>query len=108
MLAAVAVREQSGSNHQQQQRQQRQHHRAATAGRAGLSGNSSTPSTADLIDLAAQQQVAALGALVAVLLQAQVKHVPVIYSTVGAVCYAVLSFVDLAVLQAGTLPQAEC
>jgi hypothetical protein len=74
MLAAVAVREQSSSNHQQQ-RQQRQHHTAATSGRAGVSSSSSTaPSTADLIDLAAQQQVAALGALVAVLLQVQVNR----------------------------------
>jgi hypothetical protein len=73
MLAAVAVREQSSSN-QQQQRQQRQHHTAPTAGRAGLSGSSSTPTTAELIDLAAQQQVAALGALVAVLLQVQVRR----------------------------------
>lgn len=67
MLAAVAVREHSGNQYNQQ-------HTTGAAGRAGLQGSSSTASTADLIDLAAQQQVAALGALVAVLLQVQVRH----------------------------------
>ncbi|WIA22147.1 hypothetical protein OEZ85_004483 [Tetradesmus obliquus] len=68
MLAAVAVREHSGNQYNQQQLQL---HAAGAAGRAGHQGSSTMASTADLIDLAAQQQVAALGALVAVLLQVQ-------------------------------------
>jgi hypothetical protein len=61
MMKAIQVRGQPGQQQQQQ----------ATSGRRGWGPQAVGPA-ADLIDTSAQQQVAALGALVAALLQLQV------------------------------------
>lgn len=58
----------------QQQQQHPQHRQLSTAGVGSYGGRGSTNmSIAGLIDTSAQQQVAALGALVAVLRQLQVR-----------------------------------